>query len=567
MAPRQTLAGTTAEQLRRDLETYTGDRLPTVRDLAKRYDVSYVTMVRACAILKEEGLLSGRRGASIRKTFGRGAAAPRSKLRPMPKSLDIVRDRVASDIAAGRLKAGEKLPKVYFFVKEFSVSNHTVLKAYRELEDQGLIRRLGKSWVVGSSEAARPFPFGEDPPVILFLEPWHLFWQRDIHNPRTAGFSSTFMAEADRWGVQVVSLSAATRLVEESLAPAGWRHAVGAYIHGLGNRYLGALIPFGSRDRENPVEWAREMLAYGKPVVWFDRHNELRIEGLSARLFTRCHFDENPAIEAAIGHLYENGHREVGYLYRDPDSSWRTKRLFDLQAAADARRGMHIHGFTQPQGFYDGLFEPDFPDFLSRLRSRSPHNVDQVLQTLASLHPKCAAWSQLPKKPSRPDEPRHFEAWKRYLDHLPRRAPEPPKTPRFIRLATDVLRSIRFTSIYYKFANLTSSLHLAAVMIKALSRTDITAWILPNDLEARLAYRWVEDAGIRVPEQLSLLSFDNSTSLSGFPISSVDFGFGRLGYSAFHLLLQDIPVKRSRHGEVAGQPFIVNRGSVKRRGH
>ena len=85
---------------------------------------------------------------------------------------------------------------------------------------------------------------------------------------------------------------------------------------------------------------------------------------------------------------------------------------------------------------------------------------------------------------------------------------------------------------------------LTACLGAFLARSDTTAILAPNDEHARMFYRWLMMAGIRVPEDLSLLSFDDLVE-SAYPytISSINFGFDSLGYTAFHALLGDIPLK------------------------
>lgn len=68
--------------------------------------------------------------------------------------------------------------------------------------------------------------------------------------------------------------------------------------------------------------------------------------------------------------------------------------------------------------------------------------------------------------------------------------------------------------------------------------------------------------GFRIPRDISLLSFDNQPPLQISPVSSVDFGMGYLGYSAFHYLFGVLPVKHERNGDIASTPHIVNRGST-----
>lgn len=61
----------------------TGQRLPSTAELKQRYGVNNMTVTRALAILKAEGLVEGRQGRSVVAT-GRRPAATRAALHPPP---------------------------------------------------------------------------------------------------------------------------------------------------------------------------------------------------------------------------------------------------------------------------------------------------------------------------------------------------------------------------------------------------------------------------------------------------------------------------------------------------
>jgi len=90
----------------------------------------------------------------------------------------------------------------------------------------------------------------------------------------------------------------------------------------------------------------------------------------------------------------------------------------------------------------------------------------------------------------------------------------------------------------------------------------ITVLLGANDSSAIEYYEWLEAAGVTVPRDLSLASFGNTAQSAPYPISTIDFGFSRLGYLAAHVLVGDIPVRADRDGVIAGECIWVDRGSV-----
>jgi hypothetical protein len=90
----------------------------------------------------------------------------------------------------------------------------------------------------------------------------------------------------------------------------------------------------------------------------------------------------------------------------------------------------------------------------------------------------------------------------------------------------------------------------------------VTALVAPNDTICRFHHqRWIASAGITCPRNLSLIAFDNSMRFYFSNLTSVDPGFGELGFRAFHLINGDIPLLSHDH-EVVTRPFAVDNGSV-----
>ena len=102
----------------------------------------------------------------------------------------------------------------------------------------------------------------------------------------------------------------------------------------------------------------------------------------------------------------------------------------------------------------------------------------------------------------------------------------------------------------------------AGVLMPILSDTNATAIIAPNDLRARRYYNLFSAVGIDVPDDLSMVSFDDAPFLKPFPISSIDFGMAGLGHKALHVLLRDIPINVSPDGFLMAVPGVNHFGSV-----
>jgi DNA-binding LacI/PurR family transcriptional regulator len=102
----------------------------------------------------------------------------------------------------------------------------------------------------------------------------------------------------------------------------------------------------------------------------------------------------------------------------------------------------------------------------------------------------------------------------------------------------------------------------AALMKLVLQVADITCLIVPNDRYAIRYWQVLTEMGIKIPRDLSMISFDNLADLHPFPISSVDFGMANLGYKVIHILLNDIPVETIKKTHLMGLCQLIDRGSV-----
>ena len=75
-----------------------------------------------------------------------------------------------------------------------------------------------------------------------------------------------------------------------------------------------------------------------------------------------------------------------------------------------------------------------------------------------------------------------------------------------------------------------------------------TLWFFPTSGMAVKALKEMKDMGIRVPEDVSVLTFDNDPSHYHWGITYCDPDWERTGYLMAHALIGDFPVARTSHG-------------------
>jgi LacI family transcriptional regulator len=61
---------------------------------------------------------------------------------------------------------------------------------------------------------------------------------------------------------------------------------------------------------------------------------------------------------------------------------------------------------------------------------------------------------------------------------------------------------------------------------ETLMNKKITAWVMANDYAAMLAIDFLREKKVRIPEDLSIISFDNTPGAVEYQLTSYDFNHG-----------------------------------------
>jgi hypothetical protein len=100
---------------------------------------------------------------------------------------------------------------------------------------------------------------------------------------------------------------------------------------------------------------------------------------------------------------------------------------------------------------------------------------------------------------------------------------------------------------------------LQPLLESALADPGITAWVTANDFTATLALTFIKSKGVRVPADLSLISFDDSTQAVRNNFSSYNFNPTALATFILGTIVGRDPFAGA-DARVSG--FVVNRGST-----
>lgn len=500
--------------VRRMLIEHPDQSLPTVHALARAYRTSTRVVSRVLHTLRDEGLVDVRRGKK---------AVPVRPLCDVPVHMspsEQVYRAIREGIEDGRYPSGTRLPKVDYFAVEHGVSYNTVRRALQRVVAHRLAHRQGRRIIAGAPTPAGPGRSSSGDPVIFMLQGNAEWWEETLDSDWIGPFSHGFMREVNLAGTQVVPVLPGRP--GSSLLVQGFDR-IRDRARELDYRFRGTLVVGQSWDYRRVHGWSipdlvKWLTRLGRPVVWFDfidepentrdtfdpdEYRSLAKSRRERRLFTRCSYYEAGGLQVALQTLYDLGHRRVGLpKFSDADNLLAGPRIEGLQRVAQQFPGMK-------------LVVADAPG--------NPYASDRPVGPIPELPPR------------------------RWLRRLPREGKE----------------------FYYRGGDTTepdtdrARLLLAGqALLPLLLDEGVTAVVSLNDVRARPAYLWLRTMGYRVPEDISLVSFDAvPRQLYPWQISSVDFGFGHLAWSAYHLIMQDVPVQR--HGtEVRARARMNHTGSI-----
>jgi DNA-binding transcriptional regulator YhcF (GntR family) len=89
-----------------------------------------------------------------------------------------------------------------------------------------------------------------------------------------------------------------------------------------------------------------------------------------------------------------------------------------------------------------------------------------------------------------------------------------------------------------------------------------TAIIALNEFMAREFLLWLKEAGYSVPQDISMISFDNWVLAQLLNLTSIDFRWATLPYQTAQAIAGNLPCIHTSRNEIASLPVLIHRGSV-----
>lgn len=515
----------------RELIARTNDSaLPSVTNLATRFGVSRVTVMKAAGILREQNELSFSPRSRM-MICGRGTPSEPSS---RSSAVTRIRETLLEWICEGKLRLGMPFPKSAYLCKELNISPSTLANALRGLAREGHVHRRGRKWVVGRRGMKGDTQL-TDRPTILILTPSSDHWNAFCTSNWLLPFGQNFAEQARAHGVQLEQ-ALKTPLLKK-LDITSLNREMNRRITELGDQYLGTLIPGELKTGvEQTVEWIKMLLSFGKPVVFFDR-SDIHPPLISSDLYYHFHSDEQAVVRLAVSYLADREHSKVVYVY-DPSADWQVRRWKLLESIAP-EFGIEMLSFSMHE-VPAQRSEAQMEEMLRRILVTAP---TPLKNKIAHINKNLPRITELYRPTGRGGNTPTVSAG-RFL-----------KDFGLLRTVTDEM--VGYEDLFRAGEEVIKAFMLCPVF---LDQT-ISCVISPNDKIGRIYLVALLRMGFPIPGRVSLLSFDNWFRFSFIPLTTIDFGFGELGYKAFHALYGDI-LPKADDGGIATNPMIEERGSV-----
>ncbi len=339
-----------SEQIAYDIPALSGAWLPPIRELAIRYNVSHVTIIRALSVLKSKGLVQTRMG---RKTQILWREAPSQSKMAKVDRVETLYQEIAEKIKSGFYRIGYPLPKRSRFATDLHFSNKTMAQVMQKLISNRLIHRLGRGYVTGPEPLRTESVQVIEAPILIICTRSASQWDGYRINLRNGPFALSFISEAKRSSVRLVNVVMDVQSAERFgvKLPAGME-GIEQVIHGAGGRYIGTLIAASSLSSPGGlVEWSRRLLSYHQPVVWFDLADETELRHPRNFGLIRCRHNNVGMAEIAIRYLHSRGHRHALYLF-GKNIDWQVQR-----GEALLRAGMSMNPPFRVTGLPTGTWD------------------------------------------------------------------------------------------------------------------------------------------------------------------------------------------------------------------
>lgn len=494
--------------------------LPSIRKLAHSAGVSFVTMWKALQLLETGGEITACETGTRRFEFSDAAAEVGKEKTDTEhfeekyehhrfNSWQYVTRRLYSDVVSGRFSGDEKLPSCKELQLIYNVSFATLKKALTTLVEERIIDPTTGGYRVppftNSTGHAKIVAIGcgwEDGKIWVDYQDKNYF--------------RVLESECIRMNIQldvIVHFRLKDRL--------HFVHTASKKEYDLNDRSILGYIFIVANLESNPEKVLERLIRIRRNVAVLDVVGGWKVPRLAkgnrqVQFFTAT-VSELPARRVAQ-YLLSTGHRKIGFFSPFHKALWSQRRLTTLEA------------MFEKAGFTFGVVPFVYDEYAYQWDYLQKQESHDDLRTLVN----------------------QYEEWKKEAHG------------EFLK---------RFGNLGYSISRYITEWNCASGEIfekmrplfdEALRDNSITAWVMANDFTATIAMDYLKDQGAVVPDDVSVVSFDNTLDAMEYQLTSYDFNNHGIITMMLRFILAThtiIPARRSGCIEVDGT-LVVRRSTA-----
>jgi DNA-binding transcriptional regulator YhcF (GntR family)/DNA-binding LacI/PurR family transcriptional regulator len=496
-----------------------GEALPSIRSLAQLSGVSFVTMWKALRHLREKGdLVQGSGGNLIFASNNAHDSIPvekthliefdASKTKSSGGAQQYITDKLYKDIITGRYTGAEKLPSCKELQQLYEVSFTTLKKSLAALVEQQILEQRTNGYYIpsltGGTGNARIVAIGcgwKDGKIWVDYQDKNYFRAVESECIRMNIRLDVIVHYQDQGRLQFV-------------------HSASGKEYDLADRTILGYIFIVANLDSNPQEVLEKLVRLRRSVAVLDVIGGWKVpqcaQGNRLIQFFTTTASALPAKRVAQ-YLLSKGHRQIGFFSPFHRALWSQKRFSTIsEMFVNAGFPEGVRPFVQANCAYQWDYL-DKNDQQADLRSL----IDQYSQW------KKEAQGELFKK----------------IGNI---------GYNIVKYMTEW--NCASGEIYEKMKPLFET---------ALGERSITAWVMANDFAATMAIDFLKEYSIRIPDDLSIISFDNTLDAMEYQLTSYDFNNHGIVTLILRFILAPHTVKSGRRGgfhEVDGA-LVIRRSS------
>lgn len=450
--------------------------LPPIRSLAKSAGVSFVTMWKALKYLEDKGnILSDPQG---NRTFSKAAneSAPQ-KPSPQPQLLDDctptssrhhVTEKLYKDIVTGRFAGSERLPSYKELQLQYNVSFATLKKSLTSLVEQKIIEQCANGYIIpsltGNTGHARIVAIGcglEDGKIWMDYQDKYYF--------------RVLESECIRMNIQLDLI-----VYYRNLGKLHFVHTASGKEYDLNDRtILGYILIVANLDNA-PEEVLERLAGLKRNVAVLDVVGGWKIPRCARDNSLIQFFTATASVlpsKRVAQYLLGKGHRKVAFFSPFHRALWSQQRLNTISEM-----------FSRAD-IVDGVVPFVYNKYAYQWDYLKNHLHQEELLSLV----------------------KHYNQWRNQTPNT--------SLKKFSHIGYSMVKYITQWNcasgeIYEK---------MQPLFDKALQDKSITAWVMANDFAATIAIDYLKERNVRVPDDLSMISFDNTLDAMEYQLTSYDF--------------------------------------------